>query len=315
MPGEPRLPGDEQVDQERRRLSIVPVLGGIADPFTGTFTTLLSLFWSQRLRSRANTARRRKRGITFILGGVEGPSSYSYNMAMGLLRAGYRGSVVRVPWNRGVPVLRVFRNLMDSRHHERKAEALAARILRYKTSFPDAPVCLMAQSGGCWITLRALEKLPAGCDVQTVVWLAPSISPGRDVSAAATKCRGGLISIGGPGDFFFLGFGTCLLGASDRVRTPSAGWAGWRHHPPGFVELRWRREWVKFGYLGNHVTTSAVRFVQHVVAPWFVRGSGGTRDDVVAMARSGEDAVAAEVLTGSGSEPQTSISKQAGERR
>jgi hypothetical protein len=134
--------------------------------------------------------------------------------------------------------------------------------------FPDAPICLLAQSGGCWIVVRAMEKLPPGCKVQTAVLLAPAISPDYDLTVAASKCKGTLISVGGPGDFFFLGLCTLLLGTSDRVHTPSAGWIGWRHHPDGFAEIRWRRDWIRYGYIGNHVTTSAVRFIENVVAPW-----------------------------------------------
>jgi hypothetical protein len=269
---------------------IVPILGGLADPFSGVFTALLGLFWSPRLLERADTPRRRLRGITFVLGGVEGPSSYSLAMAIGVLKAGYRGSVARFSWNRGFPFWRVFRNLMDRRHHERQSDALAAKIVRHQLDFPGSPVCLFAQSGGCWITLRALEKLPPGCEVQTVVWLAPSISPNYDLTAAVAKCRENLISVGGPGDFFFLGLGTSLLGTSDRVHSPSAGWTGWLRHPPGLVEVRWRSAWIKHGYLGNHATTSAVGFIQHVVAPWLRTTGDQPTPRMARLCRCGEQA-------------------------
>jgi hypothetical protein len=195
-------------------------------------------------------------------------------MARGVLISGYRGAVIVFPWNRrgrrGVPLLCVLRNLMNRRHHERWSDRLVQAILDYHAEYPNAHLNLLAQSGGCWITLRALEKLPAGVKLQSVVWLAPSISPDRDIADAAARCQRGLVSVGGPGDLFFLGLGTALFGTSDRVHTPSAGWIGWRHHPEGFTEVRWRPEWIRLGYVGNHTTTSAGRFVAKVVAPWFL---------------------------------------------
>jgi hypothetical protein len=205
-----------------------------------------------------------------ILGGIEGPSAYGLAMARGLLRARHRGAVEIFPWNRGVPLLCWLRNLMDRRHHERQSDRLVERILRHRKRYPDSPVCVLAQSGGCWVTVRALEKLPAGVRVRSAVLLAPSISPGYDISAAAAKCERGLVSVGGPGDFFFLAFGTTVFGTSDRLHTPSAGWIGWHHYyVEGFTELRWHPSWIKCGYLGNHTTTSAVRFIQQVIAPRF----------------------------------------------
>ncbi len=256
-------------------LNAVAVLGGIIDPLAGVFTTLLRIFWRSRLPSRADTPQRRRRGLTLILGGIEGPSRYAANMACGLLKSGYRGSVVVFPWNkrgaRQIPLLHVFRNLMNRRHHERWSGRLVQTILDYRSEHLKAPVNLLAQSGGCWVTLRALEKLPDGVTVRSVVWLAPSISPDRDITNAAARCQNGLVSIGGPGDFFFLGVGTLLLGTSDRVFTPSAGWIGWHHPPQGFRECRWHPEWFKFGYLGNHTSTSSRQFIEKVVAPRYLK--------------------------------------------
>jgi hypothetical protein len=167
------------------RFHWLPILGGIIDPFTGVFTSLLRLFWPFRLSTCADSPRRRRRGMTLIVGGIEGPSSYSLAMAVGLLRSRYRGSVIRFAWNRGIPLLHVFRNLMNRRHHETQSDSLAAKIVRQKMRFPDAPICLLAQSGGCWIVVRALEKLPPGCKVQTAVLLAPAISPDHDLTVAA----------------------------------------------------------------------------------------------------------------------------------
>ncbi len=247
---------------------LIPFLGGVVDPLTGVLTTLLRIFVRTRFPRRADTPLRRTRGITFILGGIEGPSQYATWIARGILRSRYRGAVVLFPWNRGIPLLNAFRNLMNTRHHERESDALRDAIIAYAEQHPGRPINLVAQSGGCWITMKAIEKLPAAVRPNAVAWLAPSISPGRDITTIAAKCHVNLVSVGGPGDFFFLAFGTTLFGTSDRTHTPSAGWIGWHYCPPGFVEIRWHPKWIRLGYLGNHTTSSVPTFVRDVIGPY-----------------------------------------------
>ena len=250
-----------------RYLNAIAILSGIIDPLWGVFIKIVGILWRPPLPKLADTPRRRRRGLTLILGGIEGKSKYNLDMVRGILRSGYRGSVVRFDWNHGVPFWRSLVNLMSRRHHEQQSAAVAEVIRDYKREHPDAPVCMVAQSGGCWIVVRVLERLPKGIRVATAVLLAPAISPGYDIQAAAARCDCELISIGSLGDFFFLGLGTMLLGTSDRVFTPSAGLVGWHHRPTGFVELRWHPSWCRVGYFGNHTTTSSPTFVAAVVGP------------------------------------------------
>ena len=249
--------------------NLIPLVGGIIDAPFGVFATISRIFRRLRLPDRAHSPRRPARGLTLVLGGIEGVSEYGFAMARGVLRSGYRGRVEIFPWNRCIPVVGAFRNLMSTAHHERSSDELAARIERHHSEFPRAPICLLAQSGGCWIVVRALEKLPAASRVQSAVLLAPSISPAHDITTAAARCDDGLLSLGGPGDYFFLGLGTLVFGTSDRVHSPSAGLVGWHHHRDDFVEARWHPTWLRHGYLGNHTTTAAERFIRHVIAPRF----------------------------------------------
>lgn len=250
-------------------LLLFPVLSGLVDPIVGVFAKFTSIFFHPAPPAKADTPRRRRRGLTLVLGGIEGPSRYNYEMVCAVLKCRYRGSVRRIDWNAGIPFIRSLVNLMHHKHKERQAGEVARIIIDYKREHPGAPVCMIAQSGGCYITLRALELLPPDVRVHTAVLLAPSLSPGYDTSDAAARCDANLISVGGPGDFCFLGIGTLLAGTSDRVFSPSAGWIGWKHHPANFIEARWRPEWLRFGYLGNHTTSSSRRFISSMLAPCF----------------------------------------------
>lgn len=245
----------------------VPIFTGLLDPIHGVLTHVWEIFRRPRVPDCADSPMRRRRGLTIIAGGIEGPSPYNHAMCMGMLGSRWRGAVVRFKWNGGVPFLRSARNLMSPAHHERQSDKLARMIVMQRTAHPDGPIHLIAQSGGCWIVIRALEKLPADIRVQSAVLLCPSISPGCDTAAAASRCTHRMVSMGSPGDFFFLGIGTLLFGTSDRVHTPAAGFVGWHHHPANFVEARWHPDFLRHGYVGNHVSTSQVCFVREVIAP------------------------------------------------
>ena len=246
--------------------NIVPFVGGLLDPVMGAISTIVRVLTPFRISTRADTPKRRKRGIVFVLGGVEGLSQYTMKMANSMLAGRYRGSVVVFPWNKCVMILTALRNLMSKSHQETQSDKLVEQICAYRREFPDAKVALLAQSGGCYIVVRALEKLPPDIRIDRAVLLAPSMSPGYDIRPAAARCRRGLHSLGGPGDFFFLGFGTLLFGTSDRLHSPSAGLVGWHHKSPNFYELRWHPDWLRFGYLGNHLTTANFKFLRDVVA-------------------------------------------------
>lgn len=256
-----------------RYLNVVLALSGILDPLFGVFIKILALFWRPRLPRLADTPCRRRRGLTLVLGGIEGPSFYNYLMVCGILQSGYRGSVVRFDWNAGIPFWRSLVNLMSLKHHHRQTRLILDYIRRYKQKHPETPVSIVAQSGGCWITVRILEELPPKLNIETAVLLAPAISPDYDIRNAASRCSSSLISVGSAGDFIFLGLGTLLLGTSDRVFTPSAGLVGWHHRADNFIESRWHPDWIKYGYFGNHTTSSAAGFMASVIGP-LLRWSG-----------------------------------------
>ncbi len=248
--------------------NLIPLLGGLLDPFAGVFTTFLRIFRHSRPPATANTPDRLRRGLVLLLGGMEGPSRYATNLASGLLAGGYPGGLDIFDWNAGWPLVCWYRNLTDRTHHESQSARLAARIHAHAASYPGSPLSLIAHSSGCWVVLRALAKLTDNMTIDRTILLAPSVSPGFHLGPAATRCRRGLWSVGGPGDYFFLGMGTAVLGTSDRVRTPSAGWIGWHHFDiPGFRELRWHPDWIRHGYLGNHTSCTAVHFAERVLAP------------------------------------------------
>jgi len=243
-------------------------LMGVLEPFFCAISTWPGMIFGVGPTLRWDTTRRRRRGLVVVLGGVEGPSLYARAMATGILKSGWRGAVVVYEWNAGPPIVRALKNLMNREHQERCAGELVRMIRGHRTRHGNTRVALLAQSGGCWIVVRALEHLGAAEAIDRAVLLAPAISPGHDPTRAAMGCREGMASVGGPGDLFFLGLGTSVFGTSDRHFGPSCGLTGWRTSPPGFDDVSWRPAWVRFAYVGNHVSTVSPIFIRRVIAPW-----------------------------------------------
>ena len=250
-------------------LAVYSALAGLLDPLQGVLAGIPGWAMGVGRTDGWDTPQRRSRGLAIILGGIEGPSIHQRRMATGLLRGGWPGAVVVHPWNDGVPLWRCFTNLMSTAHQDRQADDLAALIRRHQRMHAGTRVCLLAQSGGCLVAVRALERLGESEQIHAAVLLAAAMSRGYDLSRAAANCAAGLFSIRGPADWFLLGLGTLLLGTSDRRFEAAAGWRGFRTIPAGFREITWRREWVRLGYLGNHISSGSPAFVAAVVAPLF----------------------------------------------
>jgi len=240
----------------------------LLEPIFCLLTTWIGLLTGVGSTEGWDTPRRRRRGLIVILGGIEGPSLYARAIAVGILRSGWRGAVVVYRWNRGWPVVRAFPNLMDTALHERRAERLCAIGREHRQKHGDTHVGLIGHSGGCWIIVRALETLGREEAIGRAVLCAPAISPGYDATRAAAACRGGLAALGGPGDVFFLGLGTSVLGTSDRRWGPAAGLVGWRIRAAGFEDVRWRPAFARDWYVGNHVSVVSPAFVRRTVGPW-----------------------------------------------
>lgn len=260
---------------------LVPIVMGLLDLPYGISIRALRFFGGSRLPRLADTPRRRRRGLTIVLGGIEGPSFFNSQIVRGILASGYRGAVVRYDWNAGILVIRSVVNLMSTRHIERGARAVREIIEAYRAEHPTAPISIVSQSGGCFVAIRALEQLPAPIRISTVVLHAAAISRDYDLRAAVDRCDDALISIEACGDFVLLGAGTLLFGTSDRRISTGAGFLGFRNPPRKLVALRWHPDWLAHGHLGNHTSSASFAFVRDIVGPRLRCRLGGIAVDSV----------------------------------
>lgn len=164
--------------------------------------------------------------------------------------------------------------LQAYRHNQDQAQKVADRIAERERADPDQPVLMSASSGGTGVALWALERLPQGMQVDSVVLIAPAVSPGYDMTAALRHVSGQMYVVTSPMDVVVLGAATTVFGTTDGVHSAAAGQGGFRM-PPGadpvqyekVTTMPWRLEWAAHGNFGGHVGGVSPLFARDVLAP------------------------------------------------
>jgi pimeloyl-ACP methyl ester carboxylesterase len=216
-----------------------------------------------------------RRGLVILVSGVGGYDSLQLSARLVLPRAGVKHDIYNFVWTHGLG--RLFSDLEDTDHVDRKAGELAGLIRRWKQAEPDRPVFLVAKSGGAGVALLAAERLPPGT-IERIILLSAAVSPRYDLRPALRATRKQIVSFYSKNDQFILRWGTSTFGTIDRHYGPAAGLTGFRVPADlspedralygRLVQVPWQPHMLTQGYLGNHGGTSAPAFLAREVAPW-----------------------------------------------
>lgn len=159
--------------------------------------------------------------------------------------------------------------------HEAESAKVARMLAEKIQSHPSRRIILTGHSGGCGIAVWALERLPAGMQVQTLVMFAPALSPEYDLSKALRHVRGKAYVFSSPLDVIVLDSGTKMFGTIDGPKVAAAGLNGFVQ-PTGadaeqygkLVAQPYRRQWLEqYGNAGQHISCMGAVFVRDYVAP------------------------------------------------
>jgi hypothetical protein len=216
-------------------------------------------------------------GLVLVADGVGGLDLCGTALRFVMAAEGLPYSILVFPWGHGFG--RWYSDLTSVTNRDAKAASLADAVRRFNAARPDAPVFLVAKSGGTGVIVRALEQLEED-SVERAILLAPALSPDYDLSAALRAVRREVVAFWSPLDLVILGAGTRVFGTADRVRTVAAGMVGFR--PPaagaaggpapatGYAKLRqvrWDWRMAASGYLGGHVGPDSPIFLRKYVVP------------------------------------------------
>ncbi len=216
-------------------------------------------------------------GKTWFVGGAGSIGNVvgTLDVPRGLRQGGYRGAIEVFAWQSVVGD--AIRDQLDRPRNEEQARRLATAIEEYQNQYPGRPVNIVALSAGTGIAAWALEALPPGRRVQTVVFLASSLSKGFDLTPALARVEGNLYAFHSERDPL-LRYGLFVTGSVDREFDHAAGLVGFEL-PTGAddrtqalyaAKLRnrpYQEKWADYGYYGLHADSTAPDFIAHVVAP------------------------------------------------
>lgn len=203
-------------------------------------------------------------GITFYCPGAGNLDFGDAGVRRGLERAGFKGQVGTLTWTVG------FNPAIDQalRINARiGALALARHIEKYIDLYPGRSVSLVGLSAGTGVAIWALEDLRDGYKVENVVLLGSSLWHKYDVGKALPRIRGRIYNYYSSHDAILAG-PMKAFGTIDGVPfVDGAGAVGFsKTHGGRVVNIKWRREFEKFGYHGGHTDATNARFVQAYLA-------------------------------------------------
>jgi hypothetical protein len=209
------------------------------------------------------------------LPGIGGYRGVDRGMLRGLREGGYDQRIRVHDWTGEDAGLAA---LMATQRHKDESKRVAQMIEEELEINPQTHITVSAHSAGAGIIAWALEQLPADKKIDTLLLIAPALSPTYDLSRAMSHVRGKVYVIYSPYDSAVLGMGTKMFGTVDGVKVEAAGKVGFK--PPSsadkqqyekLVQIPYRSDWVKLGNIGDHIGGLSRPFAKEILAPLLER--------------------------------------------
>jgi hypothetical protein len=205
------------------------------------------------------------------LPGVGGHLNCDDRMLAGLREGHVSARIVICDWTEGQPGIAA---LQAMQRDQEEALRIANLIVDHAKADPASPIYLTAHSGGCGLAAWALEKLPEGVMVDTVLLIAPALSPGYDLSRALAHVRGNVYVFSSTLDQIVLFIGTRTFGTIDGVHSEAAGFSGFvmpstadREQYRKLIPKPYTADWMRYGNDGDHIGAMSRRFSRAEMAP------------------------------------------------
>lgn len=219
-----------------------------------------------------------ERGIVYYVGGAGAFGHVgTLDVPSGLRNGGWDGAIKVYGWQ--ALLGGTLRDQIDKWRNEDQARRLAVDIGSYMQQYPERPVHVIALSAGTGITTWAVESLPEGSRVDTVIFLGSSLSRRYDLTPMLRHVRGELhnfYSVDDP----VLRYGVPIAGSVDReFDGPSVGGLfGFAEPGAASDETRqlyrekvrnnpYRNVYARYGYQGGHTGGTSAPFVAKYLAP------------------------------------------------
>jgi hypothetical protein len=211
------------------------------------------------------------------LNGIGGYRFIDKYMLVGMQDGGLTGDVRAYDWTGhdvGLGAL-----LVDSRHRE-QSQKVAEIITTVAREQPGRRITLSCHSAGAGIVCWALEQLPDDVNVDSIIMLAPALSPQFDLSPALRHVTRKIYAFYSPYDGAVLGLGTKMFGTVDGVKAEASGKVGFTMPKSAdpeqyrkLVQVPYDSAWIKLGNIGDHIGPMSRGFSREVLAPLMLTGN------------------------------------------
>ena len=219
------------------------------------------------------------------LPGIAGTRSHDLGMVRGVQQGGFTGEVRIYDWTGSDAGLKA---LLDMDRDKQQAHLVADIITKRFDADPTARIILTGHSGGCGIAIWSLEDLPDRVKVDTVVLLAPALSPGYDLSKALAHVSNRAYVFSSLQDPV-LGLGTRAFGTIDGVKTDAGGRVGFTRpanaDAAGYdklVQFPYDSDWMHLDNYGDHIGAMTHKFARLAIAPLILTGKLPTTQPIAA---------------------------------
>jgi hypothetical protein len=205
------------------------------------------------------------------LPGVGGYLGVDRRMLAGLRDADVVANIVVYDWTEHDPGIHA---LQAYSRNQREAQIVADLIAAHAAADPQSSIYITAHSGGCGLAAWALADLPVDIKVQTVIFVAPALSPSFDLTPALRHITGKLNVFSSRLDTVVLFTGTRVFGTIDGVQTEAAGFSGFvqpKNADPlmyeKLVQHPYQKDWIKYGDFGDHIGGMSRAFATAILEP------------------------------------------------
>jgi alpha-beta hydrolase superfamily lysophospholipase len=196
-------------------------------------------------------------------------------LTQGLRQGGLDATVQVYDWTGDRPGLPA---LMNYQRNQEEAAAIAQVIVQARRANPQRHIIMTCHSGGAGLAVWALEKLPDDVHVDSLLMIAPALSPEYDLTRALRSVNGSIYVFTSELDPV-LGMGTRTFGTIDRVKSDSAGRVGFTR-PEGadpkqydkLATFTYDSAWLSLGNAGDHIGAMSRPFARKVLAPLLLTG-------------------------------------------
>ena len=211
------------------------------------------------------------RAFLLHIPGVSGESDVDHTLIEGFREGRLDADMEIYDWTEhdtGVPALQAIGR------NKKQAIKIAEKLTAKFRADPRIAIYLTCHSGGAGPAAWAMEALPPDVKLRRVIFLAPALSPGYDLSRALGHVRDKAYDFYSVHDKVILSIGTRMFGTIDGVYSDAAGCVGFKVPPKAdatqyakLVQVSYDPSWLIYGHDGDHIGPMATPFARAVLVP------------------------------------------------